>query len=90
MVWLFANTILLSIFSGQLYEFIINGKIIEGIESREELFTKENWKTSRIHALDPHIIDVIISGVHNNDEMAKQFASRMEKILPKALRAATE
>ena len=66
-VWLFANTILLSIFSGQLFEFIINAKIIDRIESKEELFTKEHWKSSMIYMMDMGIINFISYGLVNNN-----------------------
>ena len=82
MVWLFANTILLSIFSGQLFEFIINAKIIDRIESKEELFTKEHWKSSIIYILDIGIFDFITYGLVNNNSMAKQFLSRSVAMPP--------
>ena len=71
MVWLLANTLLLSLFSGELFELIINGKIIDRIESKEELITKENWKSSKIFMADLGIFDFITSGFANNDSMAK-------------------
>jgi hypothetical protein len=82
MVWLFATTILLSLFSEQLFEFIINGKIIDRIESKEELFTKEHWKSSKIYIFDLGIFDFITNGHANNNSMAKQFLSRSELTPP--------
>ena len=47
-IWLLVNTLLLSIFSGLLYELIIRGQVIDKIEDQMELFTKDNWKSSVI------------------------------------------
>ena len=47
-IWLLANTIVLSIFSGLLYETIIRGQIIDKIEDEMDLITKDNWKSSLI------------------------------------------
>ena len=82
MVWLFANTILLSLFSGQLFEFIINGKIIDRIECKEELTTKEYWKSSKIYIFDLGIFDFITNGDINNNSVAKNFLSRSEATPP--------
>ena len=82
MVWLFANTILLSLFSGQLFEFIINGKIIDRIECKEELTTKEYWKSSKIYIFDLGIFDFITNGDINNNSVAKNFLTRSEATPP--------
>ena len=65
-----------------MFEFIINGKIIDGIETRNELFTKDNWKNSKIYTFDLGIIDMITNGLEKNDEIAKKFASRSEFYIP--------
>ena len=78
MVWLLANTLLLSLYSDELFELIMNGNIVDRIESKEELFTKVSWKSSKIYMADLGIVDLITTGYANNDLMAKQFLSRSE------------
>ena len=82
MVWLLANTLLLSLFSGELFELIINGKIIDRIECKEELTTKEYWKSSKVYIFDLGIFDFITNGDINNNSVAKNFLTRSEATPP--------
>ena len=62
-IWLLVNTLLLSIFSGLLYETIIRGQIIDKIEDEMDLITKDNWKSSPIlGGLDDGFMDNLLSG----------------------------
>ena len=81
MVWLFAKTILLSLFSGLLFESIINAKIIDRIESREQLYSKEHWKSSKILVPGLDTLDFLLTCITNNNSMAKDFPKRSELIL---------
>ena len=76
-----ANTVLISIYSGQLYEVIIRGKVIDKIETIEQLFIKQNWKGSKILVGDLGIIDLIYNG-DRNDPMIDQLSRRVEELLP--------
>ena len=57
-----ANTVLISIYSGELYEATVSGKVIDKIETIEQLFTKQHWKDSKIIVSDLGIIDLIYNG----------------------------
>ena len=58
-LWLLANTVLISIYSGELYNNVISGKVIDKIETNEQLLTKDHWKDSKLIICDNTICDVI-------------------------------
>ena len=58
-LWLLANTVLISIYSGELFNNVIKGKVIDKIDSIEQLVTKEHWKDSKVILGDWGICDLI-------------------------------
>ena len=79
-LWLLANTVLISIYSGELYEVTVSGKVIDKIETIEQLFTKQHWKDSKIIVGDLGIIDLIYNG-DRSDPMIDQLSKRVEALL---------
>ena len=47
-IWLLSCTLMLSLFSGQLYHCMMRGQDINKINTKYDLYTKPYWKESRI------------------------------------------
>ena len=78
-LWLLLNTVLLSLYSGQLYEVIISGKVIDKIETMEELYTKQHWKGTKIIVVDLDGLDFLWNGDNYNPIIA-DLLSRSENL----------
>ena len=81
-LWLLANTVLISIYSGELFNNVIKGKVIDKIETIEQLVTKEHWKDSKIIAGDLGICDLISCNVEisEGDSIISKIWPRIEFI----------
>ena len=79
-LWLLANTVLISIYSGELYNVLISSKVIDKIESIEELHTKHHWKGSKILMLDLGIMDIVVNG-DKGDPVVNDLSSRAEAFI---------
>ena len=76
-IWLLVNTLLLFLYSGQLYDFIIRGQIVDSIERKTDIVSKRNWAHSNIYIIDDAISDYIIfNALTLNDPVAKQIVER--------------
>ena len=75
-IWLLVNTLLLFIFSGELYTILIRSPTIEKLELKSEMISKQNWKDSDIYIFDQEISDYMLWGYLKNEPIAKHFANR--------------
>ena len=75
-IWLLVITMMLSVYSGQLYEFVIRGKLVDKIETKEDLVTKSNWKNSKVTMFDLSSIPEISAGIELNDPVSLDLIKR--------------
>ena len=75
-IWLLVNTILLCLYSGALYDFIIRGQIVDRIEMKEELISKENWLHSNIYLIDPAILKYVFWSVRHEDSLVEHLVQK--------------
>ena len=81
-IWLLVNTLMLFIFSGQLYTFLMRRPIIDKIEVMSDLFAKQYWKDSDIYLFDQEFSDFIVWGYLENNPIARQFIGRGDFLDP--------
>ncbi len=74
--WLLICTLFISLVSGQLWDLLIRGQPIDKINSYQDLYTKPNWKESRIHA--PTYYDYHDFILTDKSDMALDFKRRSE------------
>ena len=77
-IWLLVNTLLLSLYAGFLYDFIIRGQIVDKIEKKEELVSKPNWMNTTIYSIDDATGDYFYWGLTQSDGIALQLFERHE------------
>ena len=76
-IWLLVNTLLLSIYSGEMYDIIISGQKVDKIEGKHDLLVKENWKNSNIIMFDMSSINYIVAETVKNDPVGIQLKERI-------------
>ncbi|CAG2165369.1 unnamed protein product, partial [Oppiella nova] len=81
-IYLLFCTILLSIYSGSLYENIIRGQEFDWVEKREDLFTKSHWKHATIVPFDQTMIYYLISERQTGSQMGADLFNRLQPTDP--------
>ena len=77
-IWLLVNTLLLSIYSGEMYNIIISGQKLDKIENKHDLVIKENWKNSNIIMFDVSLMDYFLAEILKNDPVALELEGRYD------------
>ena len=66
-IWLLVCTLLLSLFSGFLYDSIIKGPNINKLKFEQGLYTDGLWKNSKINLFDYNVYEFIANDVLKNE-----------------------
>ena len=82
--WLLASVLLISIFSGELYDSITRQKFIDKIESLEDLLSKEYWINSKIYCMYWFGISIEIYNdfFHQKESILMKLFDRMSALDP--------
>jgi len=73
-LWLLTSIVLLATFSGRLYELLTRPPPIDKIDSWNDLYTKPNWKQSKIYGLKQYELNCFIDS--DPSDMALDFKRR--------------
>ena len=80
-IWLLALILVLSIFSGELYGYIVRGQPLDVIDSFDDLYRKAYWKDSKIYmAAFVGIFDFILFEEMEGNQKAKNIYDRSETL----------
>ncbi|CAG2107092.1 unnamed protein product [Medioppia subpectinata] len=73
-IWLLVCTLLLSLYSGDLYDTLMRGQSYDRLENIYQLYTDPNYKYSKIWIFNYDITEYMTI---NDNEMANSFIERM-------------
>ncbi|CAG2106490.1 unnamed protein product [Medioppia subpectinata] len=74
-IWLLVCTLLLSLYSGDLYDTLMRGQSYHKLENKYQLYTDPNYKDSQIWLYNSDVIEYIVS---NDNEMTASLIERIK------------